>query len=116
MGHSSLGLHHGFFREIDPILTFDAHRPNVDKVLPEYLCAYTNMPHGKNQIDAQQRGVAQKHFNVGMYNELKLILPPLEEQKRFVDLLQQSDKSKCLLQEARRIYKNMWRKKDVYRG
>ena len=90
--------------------------PNVDKVLPEYLCAYTNMPHGKNQIDAQQRGVAQKHFNVGMYNELKLILPPLEEQKRFVDLLQQSDKSKCLLQEARRIYKNMWRKKDVYRG
>ena len=74
--------------------------PNVDKVLPEYLCAYTNMPHGKNQIDAQQRGVAQKHFNVGMYNELKLILPPLEEQKRFVDLLQQSDKSKFELQES----------------
>lgn len=71
--------------------------PKVDKVLPEYLCAYTNMPHGKNQIDAQQRGVAQKHFNVGMYNELKLILPPLEEQKRFVDFLQQSDKSKYLL-------------------
>ena len=74
--------------------------PKVDKVLPEYLCAYTNMPHGKNQIDAQQRGVAQKHFNVGMYNDLKLILPPLEEQKHFVTFLQQSDKSKFAAQQA----------------
>ena len=68
--------------------------PRTDKIYPEYLCAYTNMPHGKNQIDSQQRGVAQKHFNVGMYNELKLILPTLEEQQRFVDFLKQSDKSK----------------------
>ena len=68
--------------------------PKIEKVLPEYLCAYTNMPHGKNQIDAQQRGVAQKHFNVGMYNNLKLILPPIEKQRQFVSFLQQSDKSK----------------------
>ncbi len=74
--------------------------PQTDKVLPEYLCAYTNMPHGKNQIDAQQRGVAQKHFNVGMYNELKLILPSLEQQNRFVEFLQQSDKSKFELKQA----------------
>ncbi len=25
--------------------------PKIDKILPEYLCAYTNMPHGKNQIE-----------------------------------------------------------------
>ena len=68
--------------------------PNTEKVLPEYLCAYTNMPHGMNQIDAQQRGVAQKHFNVGMYNELKLVLPSIDEQRRFVEFLKQSDKSK----------------------
>ena len=68
--------------------------PMTDKVLPEYLCAFTNMPHGKNQIDAQQRGVAQKHFNVGMYNNLKLILPSIEKQRQFVIFLQQSDKSK----------------------
>lgn len=74
--------------------------PRTDKILPEYLCAYTNMPHGKNQIDSQQHGVAQKHFNVGMYNQLKLILPSLEEQQQFVDFLQQSDKSKYLLQPA----------------
>lgn len=68
--------------------------PNKEKVLPEYLSAFTNMPHGMNQINSQQRGVAQKHFNVGMYKDLKLILPSLDEQKRFVEFLKQSDKSK----------------------
>ncbi len=74
--------------------------PRPDKILPDYLCAYTNMPHGKNQIDSQQRGVAQKHFNVGMYNELKLILPSLEAQQRFVDFLNQSVKSKFAAQQT----------------
>ena len=68
--------------------------PNKNKVLPEYLSSYTNMPHGMNQINSQQRGVAQKHFNVGMYKDLKLILPSMDEQKCFVEFLQQSDKSK----------------------
>ena len=74
--------------------------PNKEKVLPEYLSAFTNMPHGMNQINSQQRGVAQKHFNVGMYKDLKLILPSLDKQKQFVDFLKQSDKSKFELQRA----------------
>ena len=73
--------------------------PNKEKVLPEYLCAFTNMPHGMNQINSQQRGVAQKHFNVGMYKDLKLILPSLVEQKQFINFLKQSDKSKLFLQK-----------------
>ena len=75
-------------------------RPNQDRVLPEYLCAYTNYPHGKIQIENAQRGVAQKHFNVTMYNKMKIVVPPIEEQKKFVRLLQQSDKSKFELQQA----------------
>jgi type I restriction enzyme S subunit len=68
--------------------------PIKDKILPEYLCAFTNYPHGMNQIIGQQRGVAQKHFNVGLYNQMKIILPTLEEQRRFVAILKQTDKSK----------------------
>lgn len=74
--------------------------PNKQKILPEYLSAFTNMPHGMNQINSQQRGVAQKHFNVGMYKELKLILPPLDEQRQFVEFLKQSDKSKFVIEKA----------------
>ena len=72
--------------------------PKIDKILPEYLCAFTNYPHGMDQIIGQQRGVAQKHFNVGLYNKLKIVLPPIEEQKRFVSILEQSDKSKYIKQ------------------
>lgn len=74
--------------------------PNKEKVLPEYLCAFTNMPHGMNQINSQQRGAAQKHFNVGMYKKLKLILPSLDEQKQFINFLKQTDKSKATVQKA----------------
>lgn len=39
-------------------------RPDKSKILPEYLCAFTNMPHGMNQINNQKHGVAQRHFNL----------------------------------------------------
>ena len=69
-------------------------RPDTTKVNPYYLCSFTNMPHGKRQIDEGTGGAAQQHFNVGKYNKLKLMLPPLEEQNRFVDFVKQVDKSK----------------------
>ena len=74
--------------------------PNVSKILPEFLCAFTNYPHGKIQIENSQRGVAQKHFNVSLYNKMKIVVPPMELQKQFVRLLHQSDKSKFELKEA----------------
>ena len=74
--------------------------PNVSKILPEFLCAFTNYPHGKIQIENSQRGVAQKHLNVSLYNKMKIVVPPMELQKQFVQLLHQSDKSKFELKEA----------------
>lgn len=74
--------------------------PYTDKVLPEYLSAFTNFPHGKQQINAMQHGIAQKHFNVGMYENMKIIVPSLTEQKQFVDFLHQSDKSKFELKRT----------------
>ena len=68
--------------------------PNIEKVNPYYLCQYTNLPHGKKQIDEGTGGAAQQHFNVGKYNKLKLMLPPLEMQNDFERFLKQIDKSK----------------------
>ena len=58
--------------------------PDMNKVNPYYLCAYTNLPHGKRQIDEGTGGAAQQHFNVGKYNKLQLMLPPIEKQDEFV--------------------------------
>ena len=75
-------------------------RPIIEKVNPYYLCTYTNMPHGKRQIEEGTGGAAQQHFNVGKYNKLRLMLPPLELQNKFVEFIKQVDKSKVAIQRA----------------
>ena len=70
--------------------------PDFQKVDSHYLCTYTNMPHGKSQIIEGTGGAAQQHFNVGKYNKLKLMLPPLEYQKQYVKFLEEIDKSRLL--------------------
>ena len=72
-------------------------RPNTEQVNPFYLCAFTNMPHGKKQIEEGTGGAAQQHFNVGKYNKLQLMLPSMSLQNQFVSFLQQIDKSKSVI-------------------
>ena len=78
------------YNVVDAII---AH-PNLEKINPVFLCMFTNMPHGMNQIKAKTGGAAQQHFNVGGYNALKMILPPLSLQNDFASFVQQIDKSK----------------------
>lgn len=84
------------YNAIDIII---AH-PNLENVNPYYLCAYTNMPHGKKQIVEGTGGAAQQHFNVGKYNKLQLMLPPMEIQEEFEKFVHQVDKSKVAVQKA----------------
>lgn len=70
--------------------------PDCKKVNPYYLCSFTNMPHGKKQIDEGTGGAAQQHFNVGKYNKLQLMLPPKKLQDEFVEFIKQVDKSKLI--------------------
>ena len=58
------------------------------------------MPHGKRQIEEGTGGAAQQHFNVGKYNKLRLMLPPLELQNKFVEFINQVDKSKVAIQNS----------------
>ena len=71
--------------------------PDCKKVNPYYLCTFTNMPHGKKQIDEGIGGAAQQHFNVGKYNKLQLMLPPKTLQDEFVGFVKQVDKSKVVV-------------------
>ena len=84
------------YNAIDVII---AH-PYCDKVNPYYLCYFTNMPHGKKQIDEGTGGAAQQHFNVGKYNKLQLMLPPMRLQDEFAAFVHQVDKSKVAVQKA----------------
>lgn len=68
-------------------------RPDMDKIIPKYLCAYTNSHIGKSQVLDLQGGMAQKHLNVGAYQVLKINLPPLREQKKIAQILSTWDKA-----------------------
>ena len=74
--------------------------PDCKKVNPYYLCTFTNMPHGKKQIDEGIGGAAQQHFNVGKYNKLQLMLPPKTLQDEFVGFVKQVNKSKVAVQKS----------------
>jgi type I restriction enzyme S subunit len=68
-------------------------RPDINKILPEFLCAYTNSSVGKSQVLNLQGGMAQKHLNVGAYQVLKIKLPPKAEQQKIAKILSTWDKA-----------------------
>ena len=70
--------------------------PDNRKVDSVFLAAFTNMPHGMNQIRSKTGGAAQQHFNVGGYKAMRLIMPPMELQKQFAAFVEQTDKSKVV--------------------
>lgn len=74
--------------------------PDNNKVNSVFLAAFTNMPHGMNQIRAKTGGAAQQHFNVGGYKSMRLIMPPIELQEQFAAFVEQTDKSKAVIQKA----------------
>lgn len=74
--------------------------PDNNKVNSVFLAAFTNMPHGMNQIRSKTGGAAQQHFNVGGYKAMRLIMPPIELQEQFAAFVEQIDKSKAAVQKA----------------
>ena len=74
--------------------------PDNSKVNSIFLAAFTNMPHGMNQIRERTGGAAQQHFNVGGYKAMRLIMPPIELQNQFAAFVEQTDKSKFEIQQS----------------
>lgn len=74
--------------------------PDNSKVNSIFLAAFTNMPHGMNQIRKRIGGAAQQHFNVGGYKAMRLIMPSIELQNQFADFVAQTDKSKLAIQKS----------------
>ena len=62
-------------------------RPKQDLVLPEYLCALTNSSAGRKHVVENQGGLALKHFNVGAFKGMKILLPPIPEQHKITTIL-----------------------------
>lgn len=68
-------------------------RPDLNKVVPEYLAQLTNSEQGRRQVFSGQSGLAQKHLNVSSYSKMTFALPPVYEQRRIVEILSTWDQS-----------------------
>ncbi len=74
--------------------------PDNNKINSVFLAAFTNMPHGMNQVRVKTGGAAQQHFNVGGYKTMRIILPPIELQNQFAAFVAEIDKSKVAVQKS----------------
>ncbi len=75
-------------------------KPNADKVDSEYLRGAILSADVQRQIDEGVKGIAQKTLNLSEIRKIKLLLPPMEQQKQFAAFAKQIDKSKLEIQTS----------------
>ena len=61
---------------------------------------YLSLPAGAEQIEAKTMNTTQPKLALCRIEEIEVLIPSLEEQRRFEALAEQSDKSKFELNEA----------------
>ena len=66
----------------------------------DYLMWYLSLPAGAEQIEAKTMNTTQPKLALCRIEEIEVLIPSLEEQRRFEALAEQSDKSKFELNEA----------------
>ena len=66
----------------------------LDAVLPDFVFAYTHSQEYFKWVELTQKVGAQPNISAKQYDGLRIIVPPLEEQKLFIVLMNQADKSK----------------------
>ena len=76
------------------------YKLNLDKVMPEYLYAYTRLEEYWNWVKLNQSGAAQPGINAKKYGSLQISVPPLSEQIAFQTFVAQVDKSKAAIQKS----------------
>jgi type I restriction enzyme, S subunit len=85
-------------------------RPDQDKILPIYLKRYLESPIAQKEIFSKSSGSALKNLvAISEIKKSKIPLPPLEEQKRIVAILDKADRVRRKRQEAIRLTEELGR-------
>lgn len=60
-------------------------KPDADEIKPQFLLAQLMSSGVRHQVDRLVRGVAQKTLNLGDLKNVQIVVPPMEQQVRFLD-------------------------------
>lgn len=75
-------------------------RLNQKVLNPLYVAYFMESPAGKEQFESKNQSAVKAGLNFNSINSLRLMVPPLEEQNAFVNFVEQTDKSKVVVQKA----------------
>ncbi len=84
-------------------------KPNTKLVHPDYLFSFTKTNFYKNWVKSKMKTAAQPNINAKQYGlELLLPIPPLPDQQKFADLVQEINKIKERQQESKKELDNLF--------
>jgi type I restriction enzyme S subunit len=70
------------------LIVADLVRIRPSKVLNKFLCYQLNSPRIQKYINEQQKGTTRPRVNLAMIRELPIYTPPIDEQHKIVELLE----------------------------
>ena len=76
-----------------------------EQILPKYLLAALMQEKVMKPFIDQAVGVRQLNISLDQCRNLECALPPIEEQQRFVNFVEQTDKSKFVVQNLAKVLK-----------
>jgi len=74
--------------------------PDQSRVSPDYIYYFTKTPYYNIFVERSKRTVAQPNINAQQYGGLKIILPPLSEQRKFASYASQIESQKSLVKQS----------------
>lgn len=75
-------------------------RLNRDVLNPLFVAHYMESPAGKEQFIAKNQSAVKAGLNFNSINSLKIMVPPLAEQNRFIDFIKLVDKSRFNIKKS----------------
>ncbi|OJW31879.1 MAG: hypothetical protein BGO54_15705 [Sphingobacteriales bacterium 46-32] len=66
-------------------------RPEINMCLPVYLCYWLNNKSVKEQVLKMMAGGAIQRLTLKKINEIKILIPPIELQKKFTKIVEKAD-------------------------
>ena len=72
--------------DLIPAYTFYILRPDLNRVLPEYLAWFINQPPAQAYLTQQSRGTLVKLMPKSLFEELEVPIPPLATQRQVMEI------------------------------
>ena len=76
-------------------------------MLPEFLCEQLKTDDIQRQFKIGTKGVAIKHLHLNVIGDIDVVVPPLALQQQFADFVEQTDKSKFIVDNIKKIIRRV---------